>query len=223
MPRAIGASDLNAAFIADAATMSLDCGLHRMRTLSLHDRQQQCHRADLKRHPGLAQRGVEWHYIAPGKPMQNGFVERFNGRLRDECLNEHPFANLKDACEIIEEWRTDYNTNRPHSSLNGLTPTEFAARPYWGQNWNSMNEGKLGSRSATATSKVDSSQPRSLIRKSEQCSFKPRLRPWSLSLAVQCSPSKGRGRRRARNGSPKPSPVVNLSKSVIFRDAGAQS
>ena len=72
---------------------------------------------------------VEWHYIAPGKPMQNGFVESFNGRLRDECLNEHLFANLKEARQIIEEWRIDYNTNRPHSSLNGLTPTEFAARP----------------------------------------------------------------------------------------------
>ena len=82
--------------------------------------------------------------------MQNGFVESFNGRLRDECLNEHLFANLKEAREIIEEWRTDYNTNRPHSSLNGLTPTEFAARPNQGQNWNRtllMNEGKLGSRS----------------------------------------------------------------------------
>jgi putative transposase len=73
--------------------------------------------------------GVEWHYIAPGKPMQNGFVESFNGRLRDECLNEHLFTNLNEARNIIEEWRIDYNTNRPHSSLNGLTPTEFAARP----------------------------------------------------------------------------------------------
>src|ERR1700719_2496489 len=81
------------------------------------------------------QRGVEWHYIAPGKPMQNGFVESFNGRLRDECLNEHLFDTLKQAREIIEKWRNDYNTNRPHSSLNGLTPTEFAARP---------NEGKTG-------------------------------------------------------------------------------
>ena len=79
------------------------------------------------------QRGIEWHYIAPGKPMQNGFVESFNGRLRDECLNEHLFATLKEACEIIEERRTDYNTNRPHSSLNGLTPTEFVARPTRGK------------------------------------------------------------------------------------------
>jgi putative transposase len=76
---------------------------------------------------------IEWHYIAPGKPMQNGFVESFNGRLRDECLNEHLFANLNEARQIIEEWRIDYNTNRPHTSLNGLTPTEFATRPSRGQ------------------------------------------------------------------------------------------
>ena len=72
--------------------------------------------------------GIEWHYIAPGKPMQNGFVESFNGRLRDECLNEHLFANLNEARQIIEDWRIDYNTNRPHTSLNGLTPSEFANR-----------------------------------------------------------------------------------------------
>ena len=78
--------------------------------------------------------GIEWHYIAPGKPMQNGFVESFNGRLRDECLNEHLFANLNEARQIIEEWRIDYNTNRPHTSLNGLTPTEFATRPTQGPN-----------------------------------------------------------------------------------------
>ena len=81
---------------------------------------------------------VEWHYIAPGKPMQNGFVESFNGRLRDECLNEHVFTNLSEARRIIEEWRIDYNTNRPHTSLNGLTPTEFAARPDQGHNRNRL-------------------------------------------------------------------------------------
>jgi len=84
-------------------------------------------------------RGVEWHYIAPGKPTQNGFVESFNGRLRDECLNEHLFTNLKEARQIIEEWRIDYNTNRPHSSLNGLTPNEFAARPTSGHNRNRLS------------------------------------------------------------------------------------
>ena len=82
---------------------------------------------------------IEWHYIAPGKPMQNGFVESFNGRLRDECLNEHLFTNLKEARQLIEEWRIDYNTNRPHTSLNGLTPNEFATSPTQGQNQNRLS------------------------------------------------------------------------------------
>ena len=82
--------------------------------------------------------GVDWHYIAPGKPMQNGFVESFNGRLRDECLNEHLFASLNEARQIIEEWRIDYNTNRPHTSLSGLTPTEFATRPNMDQTQNRL-------------------------------------------------------------------------------------
>lgn len=78
------------------------------------------------------QRAVGWHYIAPGKPMQNPFAESFIGRLRDECLNEHLFAGLAEARRIIAEWRYDYNSTRPHTSLDGLTPTEFAARPQWG-------------------------------------------------------------------------------------------
>ena len=69
---------------------------------------------------------VEWHYIAPGKPMQNGFVESFNGRLRDKCLNEHLFDDLADAHRIIARWQADYNDKRPHTSLDGMTPTEFA-------------------------------------------------------------------------------------------------
>jgi putative transposase len=71
---------------------------------------------------------VEWHYIAPGKPMQNGFVESLNGRFRDECLNEHLFRDLAAARRLIEEWRNDYNEHRPHTSLQGLTPNEFATR-----------------------------------------------------------------------------------------------
>src|SRR5437868_9028015 len=63
------------------------------------------------------ERGVEWHYIAPDKPTQNGFIESFNGRLRDECLNEHLFSNLGNAREIIEAWKIDYTTRRPHTSL----------------------------------------------------------------------------------------------------------
>jgi putative transposase len=84
-------------------------------------------------------RGVQWHYIAPGKPTQNGFIESFNGRLRDECLNEHLFANLSEARQIIEAWRIDYNTRRPHTSLNGLTPAEFAASPNQGHNQNRLS------------------------------------------------------------------------------------
>jgi putative transposase len=53
--------------------------------------------------------GVEWHYIAPGKPQQNGFMESFNGKLRDECLNEHVFSSLAEARRLIEAWRIDYN------------------------------------------------------------------------------------------------------------------
>jgi putative transposase len=82
---------------------------------------------------------VEWHYIAPGKPMQNGFVESFNGRLRDECLNEHLFSSYAQAQHIIETWRNDYNHNRPHTSLNGLTPIEFANRSNLDQNLNRTN------------------------------------------------------------------------------------
>jgi putative transposase len=84
------------------------------------------------------EQGIEWHNIAPGKPMQIGFVESFNSRLRDGCLNEHLFANLNEARQLIEEWRIDYNTNRPHTSLNGLKPTEFATRPTQGQNQNRL-------------------------------------------------------------------------------------
>ena len=72
--------------------------------------------------------GVDWHYIAPGKPMQNGLVESFIGRLRDECLNEHMFTSYRHARGIIQDWRIDYNARRPHTSLQGLTPLEFATR-----------------------------------------------------------------------------------------------
>ena len=77
---------------------------------------------------------IEWHYIAPGKPIQNAFVESFNGRLRDECLNEHAFASLAEARRIIEAWRIDYNTVRPHTSLGGLSPSMFANRSHADQN-----------------------------------------------------------------------------------------
>jgi len=72
------------------------------------------------------ERGVRLRFIDPGKPVQNAYIESFNGRLRDECLNEHWFLNLAHAREIIEEWRMDYNQRRPHSALGNLTPLEFS-------------------------------------------------------------------------------------------------
>ena len=70
--------------------------------------------------------GVEWHYIAPGKPTQNAFVESFNGRLRDELLNETLFSTMTQARAALAAWRIDYNTVRPHSGLGGRTPAEAA-------------------------------------------------------------------------------------------------
>ena len=72
--------------------------------------------------------GVQLQFIEPGKPVQNAFVESFNGSFRDECLNQHWFETIEDAMARIEAWRLDYNRFRPHSSLGDLTPEEFAAR-----------------------------------------------------------------------------------------------
>jgi putative transposase len=73
-------------------------------------------------------RGVKLHFIRPGKPMDNGHCESFNGRFRDEFLNEHWFTDIQDVISKAEAWRTDFNEVRPHSSLGYLTPSEFAAR-----------------------------------------------------------------------------------------------
>nr|MBA2485916.1 transposase family protein [Nitrospira sp.] len=70
-------------------------------------------------------RSVQLDFIRPGKPVENAFIESFNGRLRDECLNVHQFASLAEAQAIIEVWRMDYNHHRPHGSLGHLTPNEF--------------------------------------------------------------------------------------------------
>ncbi len=70
--------------------------------------------------------GVTLRFIRPGKPIENAYVESFNGKFRDECLNEHWFLSVADAKSTIEAWRIDYNTVRPHSSLNGATPHHFA-------------------------------------------------------------------------------------------------
>jgi putative transposase len=70
--------------------------------------------------------GVKLNFIHPGKPIENAFIESFNGRFRDECLNTNWFISVKHARDVIEEWRRDYNEVRPHSSLKGNTPKEYA-------------------------------------------------------------------------------------------------
>lgn len=82
--------------------------------------------------------GVGWHYIAPGNPTQHAFVESFNGRMRDELLNETLFRSLWQAQRLIAEWQTDYNEERPHTSLDGLTPNEFATRSHKDHNQNRL-------------------------------------------------------------------------------------
>jgi putative transposase len=83
---------------------------------------------------------LAWHYIEPGKPVQNAFIESFNSRLRDECLNEHVFLSLTEARQTIEAWRYHYNHLRPHGSLGALTPIEFAVLK--GQETQPPQEGK---------------------------------------------------------------------------------
>ena len=72
-------------------------------------------------------RGVKLDFIRPGKPTVNAFIESFNGRLRDECLNVNEFATIEEVRTVLEAWRQDYNHHRPHGSLGQLTPIEFAA------------------------------------------------------------------------------------------------
>lgn len=72
--------------------------------------------------------GITLDYIRPDKPVDNAFIESFNGKLRDECLNERYFLDLADAQQTIERWRVQYNSARPHSSLAQLTPQAYAAR-----------------------------------------------------------------------------------------------
>ena len=72
--------------------------------------------------------GIHLDFISPGKPVENAYIESFNGRLRDECLNVFAFNSLTDAQEKLEAWRKDYNDVRPHSSIRNLSPSEYAAR-----------------------------------------------------------------------------------------------
>ncbi len=77
---------------------------------------------------------IEWHYIARGKPQQNAFIESFNARLRDELLNETVFSSLNEARILLEQWRRDYNTQRPHSRLGWLTHPSSQIAAAWASN-----------------------------------------------------------------------------------------
>ncbi len=78
--------------------------------------------------------GIQLDFIRPGKPVEKGFIESFNGRLRDECLNVEVFFTLEDVREKLTRWREDYNHQRPHSSLQDETPAAFAA------DWSAMTQ-----------------------------------------------------------------------------------
>ena len=73
-------------------------------------------------------RKIKLNFITPGRPCENGLIESFNGRFRDECLNQHWFVTLEEAQRISDAWREDYNQVRPHSSLGDLTPSEYAEK-----------------------------------------------------------------------------------------------
>jgi len=82
---------------------------------------------------------VDINFIQPGRPNQNAFIESFNGRMRDECLNESVFSTLREARQIIADWRQHYNSERPHSAIDWVTPDEFE-RSYWGLTPNRMDK-----------------------------------------------------------------------------------
>jgi len=107
--------------------------------------------------------GVGWHYIAPGKPQQNGYNESFNGRLRDELLNETLFRSLPHARAVLETWRRDYNEERPHSKLGWMTPRDYA-RALSGETGRHAANPDLSARRPLATHDEEGSdQPRTLV------------------------------------------------------------
>jgi putative transposase len=111
------------------------------------------------------ERQVEWHYIAPGKPTQNAFIESFNGRLRAELLNETLFGSLAHACEALSLWKNDYNTIRPHSGLGNLTPAAYADRsaPDTQRDGTLRYTGGSAPRPVAPPSQIGSNQPRTLL------------------------------------------------------------
>jgi putative transposase len=110
-------------------------------------------------------RQVEWHYIAPGKPTQNAFIESFNGRLRDELLNETLFSSLVHAREALSLWKDDYNTIRPHSGIGNLTPAAYADRsaPEMQRDGTLRYTGGSAPRPVAPPSQVGANQPGTLL------------------------------------------------------------
>ena len=108
---------------------------------------------------------VEWHYIAPGKPQQNAFIESFLGRLRDECLNETLFTSLTHAREVLSLWKDDYNMVRPHSSLGNRAPSIFARNSVTGTQQDGALRYTEGSapRPVASPSQQGSNQPGTLL------------------------------------------------------------
>ena len=90
-------------------------------------------------HSWATRRKIQLEHIRPGMPMENSYIESFNGKFRDECLNENWFLSLKDAQEKIEGWRRLYNDHRPHSSLSGMTPYEYVKEQEAMQNGHGLN------------------------------------------------------------------------------------
>jgi putative transposase len=115
--------------------------------------------------PRVAREQVEWHYIAPGKPQQNAFIESFNGRLRDELLNETLFSSLAHAREVLSLWKNDYNTVRPHSGLGNLTPAAYADRsaPDKQRDRTLRYTGGSAPRPVASPSQLGSNQPGTLL------------------------------------------------------------
>ena len=108
---------------------------------------------------------IEWHYIAPGKPTQNAFIESFNGRLRDELLNETLFRSLDHAREALALWKDDYNTVRPHSALGNLPPAIYAMldAPVMQRDGTSERSGGSTPRPVASPSPTDSNVQKTLL------------------------------------------------------------
>jgi putative transposase len=108
---------------------------------------------------------IAWHYIVPGKPQQNAFIESFNARLRDELLNETLFTSLAQVRAVLAAWRTDYNDVRPHGALANLTPHEYADRS------------ALGSQRGGSLRYTGAPRPAPLLHRARWAQMSPGLSP----------------------------------------------